>query len=293
MKDLSYQSQFTEEEMQASLNQYLALQPGFGANFAFYRERKPKSQVLSKYVAYFYELNTSELRNISIPIIPDGCMDITFILSDQEFHSYQIGTALTFSGLLAMKNRYVLGIRFKPGAFKLFFDEDPCQIASRQIPIQSKNLKINEINEKLKKANSLVERADILETFLITNLKFREKYELIQYCVQRMVTSKGLVNVNTLAEEVNYSARFINNLFRDYIGLSPKYMDEIIKLQSTIYLISTSNTSLCEIAFLSGFCDQSHMNRLVKKFLGGPSSTLLNHEFFTAEYHSLVNIYTF
>lgn len=293
MRKASYKTKYTDEEMQANLINYLALQPGFGANLSFYRECKPMDKTIAKYIAYFYELKTCESKNLSIPIIPDGCMDIVFILSDQEYQSYIIGTALTFSGLLAMKNRYVLGIRFKPGAFKLFFDVEPSQILSQQIPFQSFIIKADIINEQLYWAKSFRQRADIMERFLITNMKLRDKYAVIQYCIQRMVASKGLVNINALADEVNYSSRFINNLFRDYIGFSPKYLDEIIKLQSTVFLIANSKTTLCEIAFLSGFCDQSHMNRLIKKFLGGPSSTLLNQEFFTAEYHSLNNIYIF
>ncbi len=290
MKAAGYLTKFTDEEMRANLNNYLTLQPGFDANLTFYRECKPSYKNVSKYVAYFYEFNTSESKNVSIPIIPDGCMDIVFILSNQEYHSYIAGTALTFSGLLAIKNRYVIGIRLNPGAFKMFFDIEPIQILSQQIPFRACS---GDINEQLYRAKSFRERADILERYLIAHMKIREKYEIIQYCIQRMVASKGLVNINTLSAEVNYSTRFINNLFRDYIGLSPKYLDEIIKLQATVFLIANSNTSLCEIAFQSGFCDQSHMNRLIRKFLGEPSSTLLNKKFFTAEYHSLNNIYFF
>ncbi len=293
MKDTSYKSKYTEEEMQANFNNYLSLQPGFDVNLAFYRECKPLDRTVSKYIAFFYELNTCESKNLSIPIIPDGCMDIVFVLSNQEYQSYILGTALTFSGLLAIKNRYVLGIRFKPGAFKMFFDIEPSQILSQQIQFKSYIIDTDKIHEHLYRAKSFRARTDIIEKFLITNMKLREKYEIIQYCIQRMVTSKGLVNINTLAEEVNYCSRFINNLFRDYIGLSPKYLDKVIKLQSTVFLISNSKTTLCEIASLSGFCDQSHMNRLIKKFLGEPSSKLLNQEFFTAEYHSLNNIYIF
>ena len=175
----------------------------------------------------------------------------------------------------------------------MFFDVDPLEILAQQIPFQSCRLQVNEIKEQLYLAKSSMERVNILEKLLLANIKSREKYEIVQYCVQRMVTSKGLVNLNTLAGEVNYSTRYINNLFRDYVGLSPKYLDEIIKLQTTIFLIANSNDSLCNIAFLSGFCDQSHMNRLIRKFLGGPSSTLLNQGFFTADYHSLNNIYIF
>lgn len=293
MKEIGYQTRFTEEEMQTNLNNYLTLQPGFGVNFAFYRECKPSDKTISKYVAHFYELNTFESKNVSIPIIPDGCMDIVFVFTNQEINAYIAGTALTFSGLLAICNRYVLGIRFNPGALRVFFDIEPDQILAQQIPFQSYTFSIGDIKENLYKAKSLQERADILEKLLIANLKLREKYEVIQYCVHRMVASKGLININTLAAEVNYSPRYINRLFRDYIGLGPKYLDEIIKLQSTVYLISNSKTSLCDVANLSGFCDQSHMNRLIKKFLGGPSSTLQNLEFFTAEYHSLNNIYIF
>ncbi len=290
MAQTAYLTRFTEEEMQVNLNNYLALQPGFDANFSFYRECKPLDKNVAKYVAYFYEFNSCESRNVSVPIIPDGCMDIVFVLIDQEYHSYIIGTALTFSGLLAIKNRYILGIRFKPGAFMMFSDIEPAQILSQQIPFISCTC---EINDQLYGARSLRERANILERFLTARMKIREKYDVVSYCVQRMVTTKGLVSINTLSTEVNYSTRYVNNLFRDYIGLSPKYIDEIIKLQSTIFLIMNSNTSLCEIASQSGFCDQSHMNRLVRKFLGEPSSTLLSHEFFTADHHSLTNIYYF
>ncbi|QOX61981.1 AraC family transcriptional regulator [Anoxybacterium hadale] len=293
MRDYSFQSKFTEDEIEKTLNHYLSLQPGFDANLTFYREYQPKDKIVSKYVAYFYELHTSASKNVSIPIIPDGCMDLVFVKTDDEYKSYIIGTALKFSGLLAVKNRYVIGIRFHPGALRMFFDVDPFQILAQQIPLGAHMVKNRDINEQLYRAESSQERVTILENLLISNIKRHEKYKIVQYCVQRMVESKGLVNLNTLSDEVHYSTRYLNHLFRDYVGLSPKYLDEIIKLQTTIFLIANSSDSLCDIAFHSGFCDQSHMNRLLKKFLGGPSSTLLNQGFFTADHHVLNNIYIF
>ncbi|BCJ93917.1 transcriptional regulator [Anaerocolumna cellulosilytica] len=292
MKEIIIRRNLSNAETQANLNTYLTLQPGLDANVTF-NIYKPINKYIAKYVAYFYEFNTNEIKDLSIPIIPDGCMDIIFILTKQGFQSYIAGTALTFSGLLALKNRYVLGIRFHPGAFKVFFNINPCEILSQQIPFRAYSLKSEEINKELYGSKTLIERIAILERFLLSNIRVCDKYELIRYSIQRMVVSKGLVNINTISSELNYSPRYINNLFNAFIGLSPKYLDEIIRLQSTVFLIFNSKTSLCEIANNSGFCDQSHMNRTIKRFFGVPSSTLLNQGFFSAEYHCLKNIYIF
>ena len=72
--------------------------------------------------------------------------------------------------------------------------------------------------------------------------------------------------VQYYADKMNVSAKTLNNFVKDVVNISTKsFIDEITIMQINRLLISTDN-SVKEIAYISGFSDPTNFFKYFKKF---------------------------
>ncbi len=274
---------------------YSPIQPGFAINLPKYNEIKPHQKLLQNNISYFYEIITSTEELKSIPIIPDGCMDIIFVIDENSVIPYLIGTASSLVGLYASSNKKIFGIRFSPGGLNSFFPLMANEIKSSQIPLELLCNKSHNLSQEIVNASSFENRINIIESFFCKErLNSNGKEILIQYCVDKIISTNGNITINTLSENTSYSARYINKLFNEYIGFSPKNFCEIVRLQSTMeYIRKHDNYTLTSVSNVYGYYDQSHMNKDFKKFLNITSGYIYDNAFFYANQLNLSNVYSF
>ena len=75
--------------------------------------------------------------------------------------------------------------------------------------------------------------------------------------------------MDQLAEEIGYTARYIDKCFRSEVGLSPKQLAKIFRFQATVQALNhRSNQALTEVAVDLGYYDQSHLIHEFKTFSG-------------------------
>jgi transcriptional regulator GlxA family with amidase domain len=73
--------------------------------------------------------------------------------------------------------------------------------------------------------------------------------------------------VPRLAEEVGWSARHLENRFREQIGLGPKAAARVLRLQRARRLLAAGRGA-AETAALCGFYDQAHLSGEFKTMTG-------------------------
>lgn len=257
-----------------------SFQPTFFYNFSGYQEVKPHNKLLLPYVECFYEISTDIVSFPAVPVMPDGCMDIVFIDNGKEINSYILGTAETLLGMYVNANRYVLGIRFKPVGISKFLSMTYNDIISHMIPLDDVAKNIFKIDEKILSLN-FADKVILLECILLNNICVNStKTDLVFSIAEYIISSKGNINIKALSKEYFYSERYINKLFHEVVGVSPKHFSEIIQLQSTINSIINCDDKLSDIAISNGYYDQSHMNHVIKKYLKTTTKELKTNEFF-------------
>ncbi|MET9961515.1 helix-turn-helix transcriptional regulator [Streptomyces sp. NPDC006326] len=74
-----------------------------------------------------------------------------------------------------------------------------------------------------------------------------------------------------VAEETGWSARTLRARFRDQVGLSPKAVARVFRLQHALRLLS-SGLAPARVAAACGYHDQAHLSREVKAMTGLPPS---------------------
>ena len=92
-------------------------------------------------------------------------------------------------------------------------------------------------------------------------------------------------NIENVASRYGITSRYLQKLFLQYTGLTPKLYTKINRFQNSLRLVTQNNNSLTSIAYDCGYFDQSHFIREFKSFTGltpsgytsaGSSITLLS-----------------
>ena len=216
-------------------------------------------------------------------IVPTGLTDLTFymgnkpksldenkdiqedsILSGQQKEYYDI----VISGRLCM-----FSISLLPHGARMFFDLPSIEFFDQNIPLKYLvKDKINELETNLYEAESFNERIKVAEDFLMNQLhKTGKLYELkrIQHSIDLINNSSGKITIEDLASAACLSRKQFERTFSNHIGSSPKQFLKAVKFQYSLYQkYSNSAMSLTEIAYSSGYYDQSHMINAYKSLSG-------------------------
>ncbi|GAA0389481.1 helix-turn-helix domain-containing protein [Streptomyces luteireticuli] len=132
--------------------------------------------------------------------------------------------------------------------------------------------------ERLAEAPGWPARFRLLDSFLITRIGAGP--ELVAPAVwawQRLTALSGDVRISTLADEVGWSRQHLNARFHQEIGLPPKTVGRIARLQRTLSLMNdTRRLTWADAAAACGFTDQPHLNRDFRMLAGCTPTGLRN-----------------
>lgn len=216
-------------------------------------------------------------------IVPDGCMELIFHFGDLYEQFLEDGSRMNqprcfvfgqITSPLEIAPTGVTGIiaaRFHPDGF-LPFSTYPIQ------QMENKAIALNQffgdeatlIEETVLNASTNKERIQIISNFLITRLQSAElRNQITQSSIDALLQSNGQMNVNELAEHLNINRRQLQRKFSSAIGLSPKQLSKMIRLQNTLKMMGQKQfTSLTSLAYENGYYDQAHFIKDFKEFTG-------------------------
>jgi AraC family transcriptional regulator len=79
---------------------------------------------------------------------------------------------------------------------------------------------------------------------------------------------EGPINVEALAQIARLSPFHFSRVFTQSIGMTPHRYVVRLRLQRAVDLVHQGRTGLAEIAVRTGFADQSHLSRWVRRVHG-------------------------
>lgn len=127
-----------------------------------------------------------------------------------------------------------------------------------------------EIGEKILNADTTSERIKLIETFLFKQLAYRQTIDNIgKSTVETILNANGQFSVNDFSKINNISRRQLTRKISSSIGLSPKQLANIIRIQSTLKSLLTNElTNLTNLAYENEYFDQAHFIKDFKEFTG-------------------------
>ncbi|SDU00627.1 Helix-turn-helix domain-containing protein [Amycolatopsis keratiniphila] len=90
---------------------------------------------------------------------------------------------------------------------------------------------------------------------------------------RRTLTSRGRIQVDSLADEVGWDRKRLWSRFRAQLGISPKRAIRLVRFDNAAHLLAAGHTA-AGVAAECGYADQSHLNREVKAFTGNTPSAV-------------------
>jgi AraC-like DNA-binding protein len=92
----------------------------------------------------------------------------------------------------------------------------------------------------------------------------------------RLVASRGRSSIASIVQEVGWSQRHFIAQFKHEIGVSPKVFARMLRFGRVVRAIRAGQSAdLADLAIVSGYYDQSHLNRDVREFAGTTPGELL------------------
>lgn len=128
---------------------------------------------------------------------------------------------------------------------------------------------INDINEQLREVASFAQMKMIVERYLLKKIKKVKPQLHIDFVLPLLIKEGRLMNIDYLATTACLSNRQFERVFKDRIGLSPKFYSRLVRFANAWILKEASPTlSWTKIAHHCGYFDQIHFIRDFKEFTG-------------------------
>lgn len=235
------------------------------------------------------EINTQRQR-----IIPDGTIEMAFILGDDikrytsenEFIIQPRAMVLgqTIEPFYIEPKGYVntFAIRFYPHGFANFIAEPIKKLVNKETPLELlfEEKTIKKLKEKIIDAENTKQRIEYIEKFFIERLNKKSTVEnIVKTTVDILLSTNGNAQIKTIIKDNLSKRRQLERKFVKQIGISPKQLGKLIRLQAALKMLLNKETeNLTNIAYENEYYDQAHFIKDFKEFTGINPKEFLGNE---------------
>jgi AraC-like DNA-binding protein len=173
-------------------------------------------------------------------------------------------------------------IRFYPYGFANFVTIPIENLANKETPL--KELFGEQAAETLEKgiilAENVEQRIQIVEGFLLEKLNEEKTIDkIVKSTIDALMTSKGSESISNITNKDKSTRRKLERKFKKQIGISPKQLGKVIRLQTALKLLLNQNKDkLTTIAYQCEYYDQAHFTKDFKEFTGISPKDFLGNE---------------
>ena len=217
--------------------------------------------------------------------LPDGTINIVFELTDNPKYIYDNKTGrvvqecsdVWFSGVLkdhitiSSHHEEMMVLVFKPGAgFPLVHTSIAKYTNSVVSAKEVFGASITILLQELKLPTSSEEKFLAIERWLDNQLRPDDFYlEVIRYAIGVIENSPTQINLLELSEKLGYSQKQFIQLFKKYVGITPKQFHRIVRFNEILSAVENGEEiSWTIIATDCGYFDQAHFIKDFQSFSG-------------------------
>lgn len=222
-------------------------------------------------ISHFYMFQTHETKDVRV--VPDGCIDMFFEYTKEQMHGFVCGTPKQYCVETFPRFHDVFGVRFMPGIQPEFLNVTMKDLFGKTIPVDHVLKGSREWLKLLAGEKDFQKRIDIfIEAYISAEkqkVKPFGKKEMILSVKKMVYDSDGKIKIHELQEKTGYSERYINKVFIEEMGFSPKTFCKIIQFQRALeYLNYGAPGKMTNAAVLLGYYDQSQFIKDFTKYAG-------------------------
>ncbi len=221
-------------------------------------------------------------------IIPDGFPEVIFHYKAPYRINIDGNWQTQSKNLMAgqLRNHFFLentgesgmvGIKFKQTGLTRLFDLHMKELTDKVVPLASKvGDQLNDVITLVGKDIDPDEKILEVDKWLVNFTKSHRFNDVFtERVVNFIIDRKGMIAVKDLTSHFDISERKLERVFDKFVGLSPKFFSRIIRFNYLFKLMKEKKHSWTDLAFSSGFFDQSHFIKNFREFTGEDPSRYL------------------
>ena len=230
-------------------------------------------------ISQIYTFEVKKEKLILDTTVPDASVDLLFFeKTSGEFGARIIGPTKSrlSSYVVFEENTSYIGIRFKP-CYPIMISGIPVKESYNHIiPITISDNIYKRIKWYLKMSTETDEillqiKSDLSKYIVVYD---DGKQRLINGIIDYFICQKGQMNMKILSEKTGYSSYYLNKVFLAHTNYTVGQFYSLLRLHSILdqyeynKAISQNKINYACIANETGYCDQAHLTREFKKFMG-------------------------
>ncbi len=247
-----------------------------------YKEQPP-SPNLAGYIKRFWSLEYDAAGEPAEPetVLPDGCPEIVFNLSDRFQRLHPTGPEFQpltlFAGQMSRSIAIqptgcvrLFGVRFHPAGTSALFDFPLSELNDQIMDLRATGFDAVELEEKIHLGRSFADRIALFESFFCAKLaRLRHVETTAAQAVRMIVNRGGTIPVGGLSLSLGLSERTLERYFKQVVGISPKMLSRVVRFQGLLDLVQNAKTpGFLDASLELGYFDQSHAIREFREFSG-------------------------
>lgn len=259
-------------------------------------QRKPHP-ALREYIQGYWLIQSTGLTEPLDMLVPDGYPEMFFVLQESlempHFSGNKRWNVQSEGGLIGQVTSSfsfqtapfsnLLFVKLYPWTPYWLFGVPSWQINDQAIDLGAitNDPSFRQLGEELRSGKSLNEMVALLDAFFLKKrMGINTGSSFLQFAVQQIYASEGTVNIDSLRRHVHASRRYVEKVFKDRIGLSPKRFAQLIRVKkASMYLLDPRfNASIRDVAHRLEYFDQSHLLKDFKAIMGQSPSTYLRKQ---------------
>ena len=203
-------------------------------------------------------------------VLPSGRFQLVIDLSAQSTPALLIGMRTGYSILETACLQSVMGVVFRPGGARPFFDMPADALYNQTLPLDLIwGSGSAELRDRLLESASPSGRLGILNAELQRRLDRGELHPAVQFALgvfRRDPHTRGVIDI---ARDAGLSRRRFAGLFREQVGLPPKLYCRLRRFQQVVRRVASgAPVDWAEVALAGGYYDQPHMAHEFREFSG-------------------------
>ena len=167
------------------------------------------------------------------------------------------------------KNETAIAYFFKPFSLASLFNLSAAELAKNPVEFSEWNAhKTNALKTQLAYAGTTKEKIDALDNFLLHQLQQQKREcEIVRFTTDKIMQNSGTEILSELLKELKLNERTFQRIFKKYVGVTPNQYRRICQFQRSFEQVRNGAfDKLTEVAYKTGFADQSHFIRSFKEF---------------------------
>jgi AraC-like DNA-binding protein len=235
----------------------------------FRHARRSAAPDLAPWVDHYWMVSW-DLRGLEphlVESLPHPNVHVVF--ERPESRAWGVSTS-KFSRTLAGKS-HAFGIKFTPGGFFPFLGESVSSLANHSISVERVfGRGVNDLEKAILATEDEDEMAAAANAFLLDRKpQPAEKVNQARLLVERILHERDILTVDDFAARTGISARTLQRLFSQYVGVSPKWVIRRYRLHELLeQMHSGKRLDWARLAVDLGYFDQAHLINDFKSITG-------------------------